>query len=285
MDVNITNGFPEAAEDGDVLLPEGWTADTDIFDEAFSGGLALTADELSEPCLPESPDVAESPDREDAFTTGQPPETGPETGDGAGSARTTGQEQAPSETLRFSAVVDHEKRDVELDKSELPAVWQKAQVTDRVQNKLKQIGPDYRKARDTAEALGFASIDAMLQSLRGSRSAAPQEQDTGRNGPRSTEEKSFGEQLKELKRINPRLRQVPDEVIAASAAGSMSLAEAYAAYKQRQDSVTALRLENQRLRHNAEAAAIAPVRGVSRGGAVNALPEDDFVRGFEADGW
>ena len=45
-----------------------------------------------------------------------------------------------------------------------------------------------------------------------------------------------------------------------------------------------VRRENEILRHNAEIAQSAPVRGVSGGGTA-AAPVDDFIRGFDSDEW
>lgn len=45
-----------------------------------------------------------------------------------------------------------------------------------------------------------------------------------------------------------------------------------------------LRRENEILRHNAQIAQSAPVRGVTGGGSA-AEPADDFLRGFDSDAW
>ena len=218
MDKSITMGFPEAEEE-DILLPEGWTADVDIFDESYSGGLSPAADELPGEGSAPGGQAAESPQPESAFTTGGDPADGAEIPDGTGSAPTTGRDPAAPNKLKFSAVVDHEKRDVELEESELPALYQKAQVTDRVQSRLREIGPAYAKVRDAARELGYDSVEDMLQSFRGGRRAAAQDMEEGRDGrPPKRTERDLGAEMQALVEQFPGARQVPDEVFAISSA-------------------------------------------------------------------
>ena len=80
-------------------------------------------------------------------------------------------------------------------------------------------------------------------------------------------------------------REMPDEVANLAAEGE-SLLAAYALWQGRQaeKEVRSLREENRVLRQNVSAAARAPVKGVSGGGAARGR-SSDFERGFESVEW
>lgn len=203
-----------AAPEEDVLLPEGYTEDEDI----FAG--AADAESAALPPRPEAPE--EVP--------------------------TTGSEPAAGQKLRFTARVDHEDREVELDESELPALYQKAQATDRAQRRLRELS-DLRQA------------------------------EAGRD---------LGAEAEELLRVFPEMqgRSIPTEVVLESLRGARSLTAAFAAYTERQhrQEIAALRRENERREAGQRAARRAPVRGVS-GGGVESKPADPFLSGFNSDRW
>lgn len=207
-----------AAQKEDVLLPEGWTEDEDLFAEAAE--------------TEEGGEAGTFPPREDA------PETAP----------TTGESPAPSPKLRFTARVDHEDRQVELDQSELPAIWQKAQATERAQRRLRELS-ELKQA------------------------------DNGRD---------FGAEAEELLTVFPEMqgRSIPTEVVLESLRGQRSLTAAFADWTERQhrEELAALRRENSRRRDSSSAAGRAPVRGVS-GGGPEARPADPFLSGFNSDNW
>lgn len=285
MDENITNGFSEAGEESDLFLPEGWTAEMELFDGSFQGEETEPAGGQTGASSPEETVPAEGPAEPPASTTDGDVPAGPETGSAGSAPRTTGADRSGAGTLKFSAVIDHARQEVELPESQLPDLYQKAQVTERVQSRLRQIAPAYRRVEDTARELGYESVDQMLEGLRGG-GAAPERERGEEDG--SAPEKGAGRdyrgELTALKARYPDLRQVPDQVVLDS---NGPLTESYARYeaRQRQAELQALRLENQRLRANADAASRAPVRGVSGGGATDTRPEDPFIRGFEADEW
>lgn len=99
----------------------------------------------------------------------------------------------------------------------------------------------------------------------------------------AAEPRDFAREVRELYESRPELRgsDLPDAVVRACVDGQ-SLQEAYGDYTARQEA-DALRRENRILRQNAKAAAQAPVRGVSRGGSVEARPEDAFLKGFQSE--
>lgn len=206
-----------SAPEEDLLLPEGWTEDEDLFAEAS----------------PESGEGGNAP----------PPREEP-----AATAPTTGESTPASPKLRFTARVDHEDRQVELDESELPAIWQKAQATERAQRRLRELS-----GLKTAEA--------------------------GRD---------LGAEAEELLRVFPgmRGRSIPTEAVLESLRGKKSLTAAFAAWTERQHEreLQALRRENERREAGRGAADRAPVRGVSGGGAAQ-KPGDPFLAGFNSDSW
>ena len=61
---------------------------------------------------------------------------------------------------------------------------------------------------------------------------------------------------------------------------------AYSKYTKKQEKADKARLqkENKTLKQNAEAAKRAPVRGVTKGGAVDDGEEDPFLKGFNSYG-
>ena len=207
-----------AAPEEDLLLPEGWTEGEDIFAGEAAGG---------------GEDGDALPPRE------EPTETAP----------ITGESTAASPKLRFTARVDHEDRQVELDESELPALYQKAQATERAQRRLRE-----------------------LSELR--------EADAARD---------LGAEAEELLRVFPDMqgRSIPTEVVLESLRGKRSLTAAFAAWNERQhrEALEALRRENGRRLAGRRAAERAPVHGVSGGGSADTRPGDPFLAGFDSDNW
>lgn len=207
-----------AAPDEDVLLPEGWTEDEDLFAED-------TADE-------------EEGQDNSLLPRAEAPETAP----------TTGGSPAADAKLRFTARVDHEDRQVELDASELPAIWQKAQATERAQRRLRELSE--------------------LKQAEGGR--------------------DLGAETEELLRVFPEMRgrSIPNEAVLDALRGKRPLTAAFAAWteKQHRKELLALQRENSRREAGQNAARRAPVRGVSGGGGADTRPADPFLAGFNS-GW
>lgn len=83
-------------------------------------------------------------------------------------------------------------------------------------------------------------------------------------------QRDFEQEVKSLYTEKPELRgeALPEAVVKACVDGK-KLSEAYDAYA-----------DEQAQTQNAKAARQAPVRSVTRGGSVDAKPEDAFLRGF-----
>ena len=98
-------------------------------------------------------------------------------------------------------------------------------------------------------------------------------------------DRDYAAEVRQLQRLYPDFREMPDEVANLAAEGE-SLLAAYALWQGRQaeKEVRSLREENRVLRQNVSAAARAPVKGVMGGGAARGR-SSDFERGFESVEW
>lgn len=303
-------------EDDDVMMPEGYGEGDDIFDEAnWSGGQTQT-DEPGNGTA-QGTEEGVSVDDEGAPTTEPADEPG-DNGEGQAEAPTTEQEpETKPNKLKFTARVDRADLDVEVDESELPTLYQKAQVTDRVQAKLAKLTPQLEQAERLAKAMGFEDLNAMLASAENNYrdtevsrlvgegvheevakdmvsrrirerseavSAAP-EQTPEEKAPEG-DNRDFGAEVAELLAARKDLvgTTIPSEVINACVQGNKRLLVAYAEYEEKQT-----KAENERLakrvkvlEQNAAAAARSPVVGVSGGGPTDTKAEDDFEKGFNS---
>lgn len=299
---------PEVEDD--VLMPEGYGEGDDIFanSEEWTGEEQVDAPETEPMPSDEEPEgeSVEAPTTEpeaEAGDTGTPEE-----------APTPEPIQNVPNKLKFKARVDRADVDVELDESELPTVYQKAQATDRYQAKLAKQTPILEQAERLSKALGFDTFEAMLANAeqnfrdnevqRLTESGAPKEiaEDYINRrlaGVRPAEQKpveqpaseaptrDFNAEAHELVRARPDLagQTLPQEVVRACVAENKSLLVAYSEYEAKQQKAEAekLRRENQILRQNEASAKQAPVKGVRGGGATDTKPEDDFLKGFNSD--
>lgn len=161
------------AEEDETFLPEGWAEGDDFFDdEAWTGGTQV--DEPASTTAEPEPDHAEEESHDGAPTTEQPEETDEQSAEEEETNEDSGQSSedvAEPRKLKFRAKIDREELDVELDEAELPAIYQKAQVVDRVQQRLAQ-QKDFEayknfneQASVTARALGYESAEEMLQQV------------------------------------------------------------------------------------------------------------------------
>ena len=93
--------------------------------------------------------------------------------------------------------------------------------------------------------------------------------------------RDFAAEVRQLQRLYPDFKEMPDEVAHLAAEGE-SLLTAYAVWqgRQAQKAAESLKEENRVLKQNAAAAARAPVKGVSGGGA-SRQKTSDFERGFD----
>jgi hypothetical protein len=175
--------------------------------------------------------------------------------------------------------------------------------------------PVYDQVVRTAKILGYATPQEMLQAAEDSYRDGEVERlvgegtqkdlaedyvarrikdAAGREAEAKTEEaapngRNFEAEVKTLLEIRPDLKapgtKLPDEVTRACVESGRPLAVVYLEYeaKQNQAKYDALAKENKRLKQNADAARRAPVRGVSRGGAVESKEDDPFLKGFDLD--
>ena len=301
--------FTTGMEDDLEILPDGWGENDDFFN-VDSWGKDASADE--------SKDSDSQQDLNDIFAEANTDE-GTTTADEDDSENSPETEEPTTQDgpgkLKFKATVDHEDLDVELDETELPALYQKAQVTDRVQAKLANMQPIYNQAVRTAKILGYDTPEEMLKAaedsfrdgeieklvnegtnkdvaedyVRRKMQDAEVKEDT-----KPAEEKPAGRDFKAeveaLLDIRPDLKKpgtkLPDAVTEECVKSGRPLAVVYLEYEAKQEKAKydALLKENKKLKQNAEAASRAPVRGVARGGPVKDKTNDDpFLKGFDAD--
>ena len=298
---------PEGEDD--VLMPEGYAEGDDIFgdSEEWTGEAEVDAPETE----PEQTEDAPEVDEEEAPTT--EPET--ESGDTGKTeeAPTPEQTQPQPNKLKFRARVDRNDVDVEVDESDLPSLYQKAQVVDRVQAKLAKQTPLIERAERLSKVLGLESFEAMLANAeqnyrdtelqRLTESGTPKEiaedylERKIASQPKVTDEtdtaagkaptRDFAAEARDLVRARPDLagKRVPDEVVKACISEKKPLMVAYTEYEARQQKteVEKLRRENKILKQNEASAKQAPVKGVRGGGATDTKPEDDFLKGFNSE--
>jgi len=143
------------------ILPDGWADGDDLFTDSDD---AAEVDTAAEPGATDT-GVAENaadtdglPTTESGEDAAQDAETDTETTD----TTESGASQAEETMLRFKALVDHEDIDVELKESELPTIYQKARVTDRVQQRLAEMTPTVETAARLARQMGYDSPQDML---------------------------------------------------------------------------------------------------------------------------
>ena len=232
-------------------------------------------------------------------------------------------QEPTSNKLRFKARVDHEDVEAEIDESDLPTLYQKATATDRYQAKLAKVSPLMDRLERMAKNAGYESAEAMLdyeenyardtaidnlvkqgtpreiaedyvdRRFGAAATPAAEQNATGAgetgdsvNQQQKPAARDFAEEVRELWAMRPDLRgvQIPSEV-AAAAANGQNLSLAYFAYeaKQAKASADTLRKENEVYKQNAAAAAKAPVKGVSGGGATDTQPKDPFLIGCDSD--
>lgn len=310
--------FTTATEEADDIMPDGWHDSGDFFDETSWGDTEAQADESGVEENPDAENVA-AEENEPAPTTEQ--EAAP--GD-AGETQTEAPTTEPTEEvtphkLKFKARVDRQDMDVELDESELPTIYQKAQATDRAQAKQAKLTTRLDKAEQLAKTLGFDGLDSMLESAEKNYrdnevsrlvgegvheevardmvarrfpaqpqadpkvSATPEQEDKP-----AAVRRDFVAETNLLLEARPELRgkTLPDEVIRACVVDGQNLLVAYSKYEMAQERAAAekYRKEAEILRQNAASAAKAPVSGTKGGGSTGTEPEDDFLRGFN-DGY
>ena len=129
-------------QEEEAIIPEGWDGEGDFFDDSSWSEEPVDSTPAEDPTTVEEETVAEEPTEE---------------------APTTEQAEAPtSHKFKFKAKVDHNDMDVELDESDLPDMYQKAQVVDRVQSQMGKMKGTVDRATKLAKGMGFEDADSML---------------------------------------------------------------------------------------------------------------------------
>lgn len=312
MSYEIENNIA-TPEDDETILPDGWTEGDDIFaedewdEETAADEQPEESDEESKEGAADEEDTAPTPeqDAESDVREENKEETVPTP------------EQESKETpnkLKFKARVDREDLDVELDVSELPTVWQKAQATDRSQARAAAMSSTVEKVEAAAHRHGYESIDAFLEdyhnkavkaevdrlvdkgideeiandmaSRKFAQVAAPTTAKPAASNAH-TNQRDFAAEVSMLMQARPELRgkTLPAEVTEAATKGGKNLLVAYSEYEVKQAKAEAenIRKENNILKQNAAAAAKAPVKGSSGGGATDTKPKDPFLEALESD--
>ena len=295
----------------EVLLPEGYAEGDDIFgsSDAWTGEAEVDAPELTQ----DTDETATEGDEAETPTTEFTDESSDLVTD-EDEAPTT--EQTPTETpkLKFKARVDRADVDVEMDESELPTLYQKAQVVDRVQAKLAKQAPLMETADRVAHLLGFDSAEAMLADAEKNYRDTEVRRLTDNGAPKEIAEDYVNRRMTDVKPVNHEVetpapardynaeamelvkarpdlagKPIPEEVRKACVVDNKTLLVAYTEYETRQKNaemsreLEQLRRENKIMKQNEASANRAPVKGVRGGGATDTKPEDDFMRGFNSD--
>lgn len=292
------------------ILPDGWDGEGDFLDDA--SWPAGDASANAEPAPEDDPaEPVTEPDEDDPAPT---------TGDGDSAGEELGTTEPRK--LKFTATVDHNNVDVEVDEGDLPTLYQKAQVVDRVQGQLSKQKGTIERANLLAKGMGFETADEMLAAAQKNYrdaeiarlvedpehpvhpdvaadiidrrlgytpapSAAAEPEPAPAPAPQGAE-RDFRAEVAELTAARPELvgKELPEEVVATAVAGKR-LVDAYRDYEERQTKAvnSKLQKENKILKHNADTAAHAPVSGVTGGGAPDTSPADPFLDGFNSNAW
>lgn len=300
------------------ILPDGWADGDDLFTDSDDAAEVDTAAEPGATDTGVAEDAADTdglPTTESGEDAAQDAETDTETTD----TTESGASQAEETMLRFKALVDHEDIDVELKESELPTIYQKARVTDRVQQRLAEMTPTVEIAARLARQMGYDSPQDMLNAAAQNYHDAEIEkltsegvhpevardiverrlQDVAAPTQRAVAQadavvntgvdRDYQAEVEELLQARPQLRgqALPDAVSRAAVEGDKRLLLAYLDYEAQQVQAEneRLRKENEIYKQNAATAARSPVRGVSGGGATDLKPSDPFLDGFNSSDW
>ena len=305
----------DLVEEDDTMLPDGWSEGDDFFKmDSWSGGTSQadeSAESDGEAAVGEDSDTQTE---EDGLTMTDDNST--EEQDRSADAQTeeelSGQTEPAAKAPRIVKLkVNHEDRDVDIDSmsdDELKAWGQKAAAYDRYlekQAKAKYIAAFQDEVRNgmteahahmvashvtgksfqlTDEEKSDTSFAAELEDIY----AAPKAAEAPKPAepvPAPKQERDLAAEFAQLKAVYPDFTEMPDEVAHAVANGANALM-AYVAYrgKQSEKAAASLKKENAVLKQNAAAAAKAPVKGVTGGGAAP-KPKSDLLAGFDSDDW
>lgn len=259
--------------DDDLMLPEGYGAEDDLFADPKTW-TGKQADESAE----ESGDGEEGKGdgaEDSAPATEQGPAQDVSDNDAAAAPATEptapateqNAEKSTSNMFKFRVKHDREERDVELSESDLPGIWQRAQNHDRMQSRLNQLQEELRGFEALALTMGYANAKEMRekageayrnaevknlmdsegvperiakfvvdQEMRQRNAAAPPAPYAAGKPPQAAPAvRNPAAEVAELLQARPDLhgKQLPREVLAA-AAGGKNLLLAYTEHENRQ---------------------------------------------------
>jgi len=308
--MNENTNLETTAVEDEAILPDGWTEDADYFNSSTWGseGTAAKEDDFFADVLDgeqEEETPAEGKQTDEEPTTapefGTAPSTNAEpSAEGFGTPTTETAAPAaeqPSNKLRFKARVDHEDADVEIDESDLPAIWQKSTVTDRYQAKLAKVNPMLERLERMAKNNGYDSVDAMLDAQEAydretyveklvkegtpqviaedyydrtygrpaqktAQTSAPEAAETVESkAPAQTNNppaRDYAAEVRELWAMRPDLKGTTiPSEVAAAAANGQNIALAYFAYEAKQAKATAEQLRQENNTYKQNAATAA----------------------------
>jgi hypothetical protein len=143
------------------LLPDGWTEEDDLIggDTDETSGVETEAEPEEAPASDESA----SPDNSEPSTTSESEEPGAEDTEEPPTTEAVEEVTAQPSRLRFRARIDHEDRDVEMDEADLPTIYQKAQATDRAQQRMREMQALNDRTVELARQMGYESPEKLLE--------------------------------------------------------------------------------------------------------------------------
>lgn len=157
--MNDTTTLETAAVDEDVILPEGWTGEADLFDDSDEDDFFDEEETAEDTQTGEEPTTAQTAAPVSADEAeGSAQEFGTPTTENAAPEA----EPTSARKFRFSARVDHEDQEVEVDENDLPGIWQRAAVTERYQKRLDKVSPLVARMEQMAKNNGYDTVEAML---------------------------------------------------------------------------------------------------------------------------
>lgn len=285
----------------DAIMPEGYEEGTDIFEMAMDADPNPTMEK--EPAQAQTQTLENEPAEQVVPTQATEPTTAPQT-----------EEQEPVQAQTIRIKYNHEEREIDL--NEAATLAQKGMAYDKAKAKADQYEQSIGQMEQEAKALGYDSVQAMLDAARKSfedhrvqtlidegnteamarflvnqeakerAQASSQVAQPAARVPEVQESPAPASAFKdgeveEFVKLYPGVTQIPQEVIKAHREG-MRLSVAFEKYQTKQ-----AQEELRVLRQNQAAAAKAPVStGVTGGGGGNTPPDKDpFLEGFDSDNW
>lgn len=306
------SGDPTGGAYDDAILPEDYvegqpySIDSSEEDPTASEAIENEDDPTELPEAPETPAAGEDTPESADQPAAEQPVTGEEApAEDPGQPAEQGSEPVGN-TYKFTDTFQGMSREVEVKLQEIPTMYRKAMTADYV---VRKISVNEKNAR----SLGYESVEDMITKVRTSLMdaevnallddnvhetiardvvnrkyaplevmSAPQQSASAPAQIRQPVRNLAGE-LQELYEAYPAMRtQELPEPVAKAAQGGKNVLSAYNAYLAQHNAAEVQRLtkENEILRQNAAAAAKAPVKGVTDGGATDSKPDDEWLKGF-----